>query len=121
MKNYKIKADLLKVKGAFVTNIKGRTESKQCLCIPVEGSGLYLGTKGCYLSLTAFAMQNPQYGDTHLVKVTLDKDTYQAMSEEERRRQPIVGGMHEMEQRTEQVTVTETVTAYGAADEDLPF
>lgn len=123
MKNYKIKTDLLKVKGAFVTNIKGRTETKQCLCIPITGSGLYLGAKGCYLSLTAFEMQNPSYGDTHLLKVTVDKETYQAMSEEERRQQPILGGMHEMEQRPEQMAVTETVTAAptAAADEDLPF
>ena len=29
MANYSIKADLLKVKGAFVTNIKGKTKVKK--------------------------------------------------------------------------------------------
>ncbi len=59
MANYSIKTDLLKLQGAFVTNIKGKTATKKCLCIPIEGSGLFLGEKGCYLNMTAIEMQNP--------------------------------------------------------------
>lgn len=46
MANYSIKTDLLKLQGAFVTNIKGKTTTKRCLCIPIDGSGLFLGEKG---------------------------------------------------------------------------
>lgn len=46
MANYSIKADLLKLQGAFVTNITGKTATKPCLCIPLDDSGLYNGAKG---------------------------------------------------------------------------
>lgn len=36
MGNFSIKEDLLKLKGAFITNFKGRTETKRCLVIPVD-------------------------------------------------------------------------------------
>lgn len=51
MGNFSIKEDLLKLKGAFITNFKGRTETKRCLVIPVDDSGLYVGEKGVYLNL----------------------------------------------------------------------
>lgn len=59
MGNFSIKEDLLKLKGAFITNFKGRTETKRCLVIPVDDSGLYVGEKGVYLNLTAIEMENP--------------------------------------------------------------
>ena len=88
MANYSIKADLLKLQGAFVTNIKGKTATKQCLCIPIAESGLFLGKQGCYLNLTAIEMQNPRFEDTHCIKVQFDKAIYDNMTEEERRAQP---------------------------------
>ena len=32
--NFQIKQNLLKFNNAFVMNIKGKTASKQCICIP---------------------------------------------------------------------------------------
>lgn len=46
MANYSIKTDLLKLQGAFVTNIKGKTATKKCLCVPIDESGLFLGKQG---------------------------------------------------------------------------
>lgn len=119
MANYSIKTDLLRLPGAFVTNIKGRTATKRCLCIPIEDSGLFLGQKGVYLNLTAFEMRNPQYGDTHCVKVSFDKDVYEKMTEEERKANPIIGGMRMIERQTEQIQVTTTVET--EEEEELPF
>ena len=76
MSNYSIKADLLKVKGAFVTNLKGKTSTKRCLVIPIDESGMYLGEKGVYLNLTAIEMREERYGDTHVLKQSLPKDVY---------------------------------------------
>lgn len=74
MANYSIKADLLKVKGAFVKDLKGRTGAvKRCLIIPIEDSGMFLGEKGCYLNMTAIEMREARYNDTHCVKVSLPK------------------------------------------------
>lgn len=120
MANYSIKTDLLKVKGAFVTNIKGKTATKRCLCIPLDESGLFLGQKGCYLNLTAIEMQNPQYSDTHCIKVAFDKEVYDKMTEEEKKAQPIIGGMHVLGRKQDLQTM-EVNTFYAPDDDDLPF
>lgn len=118
MANFSIKTDLLKIKGAFVTNIQGKTAKKRCLCIPVDDSGLFLGQKGCYLNMTAIEMSSPQYQDTHCIKVSYDKEAYDRMTEEEKKALPIIGGLHQLERTNESMNVTTTVTA---DDEDLPF
>lgn len=123
MPNYGIKLDLLKLKGASVRNIQGRTATKRCLIIPVdECDGMFLGEKGCYLNLTAIEMQNPQYNDTHCIKPDLSREKREAMTEEEQRAIPIVGGLHtiEIKQPTMQVRGTMGAEAF-APDEDLPF
>lgn len=126
MANFSIKADLLKLRGAFMMNIKGKTAVKRCLCIPVDEAGVFVGEKGVYLNMTAVAMQEPKYGDTHFVKVNLDRDSYNALTEEERRAIPILGGMRELEQRS-QVITTQTFDASAAQGgdgnpgDDLPF
>ena len=123
MANFSIKADLLKVTGAFMMNLKGKTATKRCLCIPVDDSGLFVGEKGVYLNLTAVEMREPRYGDTHCVKINLGRDAYNALSEEERKNIPILGGMHELEQQARTMQVTQTVDAAAAVDnpDDLPF
>lgn len=118
MANYSIKADLLKVNGAFVTNIKGKNATKRCLCIPIDDSGLFLGKQGCYLNMTAIEMQNPQFSDTHCIKVSYDKEVYEKMTEEEKKAQPIIGGLHQLERKQEQMAVSGYMTP---EDEDLPF
>lgn len=53
MSNSSIKVNLLQLKGAFVTNLKGKTATKRCLVIPVDDANIYVGQKGCYLNMTA--------------------------------------------------------------------
>jgi len=124
MANFSIKEDLLKLKGAFVTNIKGKTATKRCLVIPIDESGLFAGEKGVYLSITASELREPKYEDTHCLKVQLDRDAYNALSEEERRAIPIIGGMHEFQTQTKTMRVTQTLdasTQIENPDDDLPF
>ena len=124
MANFSIKADLLKIKGAAIINLKGKTATKRCLVIPVDDSGLFVGEKGVYLNMTAVEMREPRYGDTHCVKINIDRDAYNALSEEERRNIPILGGMHELEQQVRTMQVTQTIDVSQAADDpddDLPF
>lgn len=117
--DYSIRTDLLKLKGAFVTNLKGQTATKRCLCIPIDDSGLFLGEKGCYLDAMAYELENPKYADTHMLKISLPKAIREAMSEEERSMLPIVGNMRPFERRTPQMPVTSTSTAEDT--NDLPF
>lgn len=122
MANYSIKTDLLKLQGAFVTNIKGKSATKQCLCIPIEESGLFLGKQGCYLNLTAIEMQNPQYSDTHCIKVSFDRAVYDRMTEEQKAAQPIVGGLHELKRKPQAAVDLSANNPYIAdTEEDLPF
>lgn len=118
MTNFSIKADLLKVKGAFVKDLKGKTGAvKRCLIIPVEDSGMFLGEKGCYLNMTAIEMREAKYNDTHCVKVSLSKEQYEAMTEEERNNTPIIGGMHEIKANPKPIDTSAVVSD----DDDLPF
>ena len=116
MANYSIKADLMKVSGAFVTNIQGKTMVKKCLCIPIEGSGLFLGEKGCYLSMTAIEMQAPRFEDTHCVKVSYDKEDYDRMTPEQRQALPIIGGLRPMARQSTPVQAMPATEV-----DDLPF
>ena len=106
-----------------MTNIKGKTATKRCLCIPTDESGLFLGKQGCYLNMTAIEMQNPQYSDTHCIKVSHDREVYERMTEEERAAQPIIGGLHELKRKPQAaVDLTASNNPYMVgAEEDLPF
>ena len=123
MGNFGIKIDLLKLKNSFVTNLKGKAATKRCLVIPIDDSGVYLGEKGVYLNLTAVEMREQRYGDTHVLKQSLAKEVYQAMSEEERMAQPIFGALKPFESQQRQMEVTQTTNAAEAVEDpdDLPF
>lgn len=123
MTNYGIKIDLLKLKGAFVRNIAGKASTKRCIIIPVdECDGLFLGEKGCYLSLSALEMREPRFADTHCVKVEVDRAKREQMTDEERQAIPIIGGLHAIEPKTTTMKVTEFLgeDALGGVN-DLPF
>lgn len=123
MANYNINADLLKLGGAFVSNIKGKAEVKKCLCIPIEDAGLILGQKGCYLNLTAYESRNSSYGQTHYLKPVLPKEKFEAMAEDQRRAIPIVGNMKEYRPEVRQMPVTSVAEVVEEDDGkgDLPF
>ncbi len=122
--NYGIKIDLLKLKGAFMRNLQGKSATKKCIIIPVdECDGMFLGEKGCYLNMTAIEMQNPQYSDTHCIKPDIPKEQREAMTEEQRNAIPIIGGLHAIERQPQQMAVNTTIGAevFAPDDEDLPF
>lgn len=124
MANYGIKIDLLKLKGAFMRNLKGSNTTKRCIIIPVDDcDGMFLGEKGCYLSMTAIEMREPKYNDTHCIKVDIPKGQREAMSEEERNAVPILGGLHAIEgqQATMQVNGTLGEEAFEPSEDGLPF
>ena len=119
MQNFAIKIDILKTKGSFVTNIKGNTTTKKCLVIPIEDAGLFLGEKGIYLDLVAFEMKDQKFADTHLVKASLSKEAYEAMTEEQRNNAPILGSMKPLVPVQREMPVTSTASPENV--DDLPF
>lgn len=122
MANYGIKLDLLKLKGACVTNLKGRTATKKCLVISIEDSDLFLGEKGCYLDCTAIEIKEPKFSDTHCIKQSLPKEKYDAMSEEERQAMPIIGGLKQLEPKPQaQMAVNSSMEVAVDSYDEVPF
>lgn len=126
MANYGIRIDLLKLKGAFMRNLKGKTATKRCIIIPVDDcDSIFLGEKGCYLNMTAVEMENPQYNDTHCIKGDMPKEKREGLSREQlREQQPIIGGMHLIkpkQQPSMNVSGTLADDAFDVGGDDLPF
>lgn len=102
MENYNIKLNLMKLSRAGIMQIQGRGEVLRCLVIPVEENHLFIGMdeqnrpKSAYLDVSAWALRNPKYDETHMIKQSLPKEVREQMSEEERKAQPILGGMKPM-------------------------
>lgn len=119
--NLGIKIDALKFRGAFMRNLTGKTATKRCLIIPVDDNpSIFLGEKGCYMNFTAVEVQNPQYGDTHLIKGDIPKEVYERMSDEERKAQPVFGNVRPIKPREMAVTGSVSMDESQQQD-DLPF
>lgn len=89
--NYSLKIDIKKMNKAFVMPIVGKTETVECVCIPT--SEFYKGKKGelyCNMEITERKTVG-EYGDTHFAKQQLEKESYKALSEEQRKNIPILG------------------------------
>ena len=93
MSNFGIKIDLAKLSGVAVTDLQGQNGLVRCVVIPVAANHIFEGQKGIYLDLCAFEMKNPQYEATHTLKQSLPKAVRDAMSEQERNNQPILGDL----------------------------
>ena len=97
--NYGIKVNALKYHNSGIMNIKGRTGTKRCLVVPIEENHLFVSAnddgspKAVYLDLNAFALREPKYDQTHLVKQSLPKDVRESMPKERLDAMPILGGM----------------------------
>lgn len=125
MDNYGIRIDLKKFRNAGLATITGKTGKKKCVVIPVDDNReIFVGEKGIYLSLAVFAKRETgKHGETHIVKGSLPKNIREAMAEEERRAQPILGDMRPVEWKdlaTEQAAPEATMESVND-DDDLPF
>lgn len=127
MANYRIKLNLQKLKGAFLYNFKGKTSTKRCICIPLEDNDIFEGQKGSYLSLNALEMKEPRYEDTHSIKPIISAEVFKAMSDEEKKSIPIIGGLHEAAPLVQsnsgnaEIANESMPVADVNVDDDLPF
>jgi hypothetical protein len=97
---------------------KGAAGPVECLIIPLEKNYLFKGEKGVYLDLTAFELKERKENKTHLIKQTLPKEIFKAMTDEQKRATPILGDVSVWEH-----TESEPVSDLKILDEgsDLPF
>jgi len=73
----------------------GQSGPIDCVVIPIEANHLFRGEQGIYLDLIAFESKtkNEKIKDTHLVKQSLPKEVLEAMTDEEKKTQPILGNL----------------------------
>lgn len=126
--NHGIKVNALKYKNACVLNLKGRNETKRCLVVPIEDNHLFVSAdekgapKAVYLDFNAFALREPKYEQTHLIKQSLPKDVRESMTKEDLDAMPILGGMKTLDTTSNNAAQTCSAPfAQPEENEDLPF
>ncbi len=117
--NYSAKLNLLKFTNAAVINLKGRTETKRCIAIPIDDNYITMGAKGCYLNVQVLLLKNGgnNFGQTHCLKIEVPQEVYQSMTVEERNAVPVIGGMMPFVPAGEQ----DCKTYIADPDSDIPF
>lgn len=96
MDNFDINLDLLKFKNSALLDLQRNGTPVKCIVIPIEENSLFVGkdNKAVYANFRATAMQSQnKYGNTHYVKLSLSKEAYKALSDEEKKNQPLYGSM----------------------------
>lgn len=127
MSNFSIKVNLTKINGASLITLTGKSgKKKQGVFIPVEDAPLYIGEKGTYLNLIAFQTKEEKFNQTHFIKVSVDREAYDAMTKEEREAIPIVGNVSKIEGSGSPMEASSAAVINGesfapADDDDLPF
>lgn len=127
MANYSIKLDLKKMKEAGLVNIKGKDgRTRKCVVIPTDANReIYVGNKGIYLNLTAIETKEvSKFGDSHFIKGSVDKEAFEALSEEERRNLPILGNMKPLERKVQEMqaaSIPDSAVSVADEEDDLPF
>ena len=123
MRNYGIRVNLQNLQNAFLRKFAGKTATKTCICLPIEDNpSLFLGEKGCYLNLTAYAQENPQYGNSRFVRGDIPRELYEQMTEEQRKSFAILGNMKPILPKQQQVDATTSMDApEDQPQDDLPF
>jgi len=103
--------------------ISGQMGAVECLVIPIAKNKLFVGEKGVYLDLIAFeidpAKRKSDSKDTHLVKQSFDKETREAMTEEELKKMPIIGNFQVWDGQVESEPTSSSVVQDELSD--LPF
>jgi hypothetical protein len=97
---------------------KGSAGPVECLIIPLEKNHLFKGEKGVYLDLSAFELKEKKENKTHLIKQTLPKEIFKAMTEEQKRATPILGDVSTWEHTEAEPTSDLTTLEEGSG---LPF
>lgn len=119
--NYNVKINLAKLNKVAAVNLTGRSgNTVKCVVIPIEDNDIFVSEKGgIYLDITAIAMKKENYGQTHLLKRHIPSEKYQAMSDQEKDSQPIIGALSSI--KAKQAEITETAQVTQDDNDDLPF
>jgi hypothetical protein len=121
MSNISGKLNLMQLKAA-IRSMTGKDGLPiDCVVLPIEANHLFKGEKGIYLDITAFEIKEKkgESKDTHLVKQSLPKEVYDALTDDQKKALPILGNLRVWGEWTE----PEPASSMEVKDEitDLPF
>lgn len=94
--NYNIKLNLAGLKHVVRKEKRKDGSEVECLIIPIDANYLYRGEKGLYADITAIEPKTaPKEGylDSHFLKLSLPKEVYEKLTDDERKATPIIGNM----------------------------
>lgn len=122
--NYQAKIDIKKLNKAFVMPIVGKTATVECICIPT--TEFYKGKNGeLYCSIEIIERKSVgQYNDTHFCKQQIEKESYKAMTEEQRKIIPILGSFQPSKFGNIETVVAEEINPKNAGNttnDEVPF
>ena len=100
----------MKLDGAKVQDVQGKTQTRRCVCVPIDnrvgtvtdayftrgqdtGELREVKLKGVLLHLTAFELRVKDKGQSHLIKPSFSRETYERMTDEQVRRVPWIGNV----------------------------
>lgn len=117
---YYASINLKAFKNSFVADIKGKTTTKKCVCIPIEDNGFYCGEKTITASMVAY--ETDKFGHSHSLRQSVSAEMFNAMTEDERKAIPYVGHLKpKVADVLANATSVETENVQPADGEDLPF
>lgn len=123
MSNFSVKINLFKLrKVRFI-----KKDDDLFVCIPVKANSLFQGEKGIYLECTGWQLQNSDFGDTHMVKLSVNKEIYDKLTDEQKKKLPIIGSMKELsfkgqiDNELQNNDFSAVPNNYSDVDDDLPF
>lgn len=125
--NYSGKINLLRFPNACIVSVKGRTQTKRGVFIPIDDNHVFVSAdeegkpRGAYIKFIAWDNERTsQYGDTHSLRQSIDREDRDRMTEEEQRAVPFFGNMKPFVPQNA-ASFVQTTTAEVAAQDDLPF
>lgn len=100
MSNFSQKINLMKIGGSLMCDLQFGDKIEKCYVVKLDESGMFYNDKSVYLEATAWENKQPgQYGDTHGIKQKVKKETFQAMTDEQRKAMPYIGNMRPLQQQ----------------------
>ena len=128
MSSYSGKMNLLKFRNACIVSVKGKSETKRGVFIPIDDNNLFISSdenlkpKGAYIDFTAWENQQPgKYGDTHSIRQSLAKEVRERMTDDELKAVPYFGNMKPYTLENAAKTVEAPSAQVDEGLEDLPF
>ncbi len=94
MSNISIKINFRQLKSA-VRTMKSTNGNIECLIIPIDQNHLVRGEKGIYIDMQAYEFKEKKADrkETHLIKQSLPKEIFDAMTQEQKKETPILGNL----------------------------